>query len=73
VNYVTTDQQRNPKARFLDSNPLQFISGVDINHIQNSTDPPISQTISEILRRIAFARIQLAHLPDLFGQRHRFQ
>ncbi len=67
---IATDQEGNSETAFLNRDALKFIHSSQVDNVQYRTDASGSQTVTEIVRRIAVARVFLTHLANLLGQRH---
>ena len=70
---VSANEQRNAEAAFFHRNTLQFVDNTDVDNVDDRTDAAVAQTITQVVRRVAVARVDLAHLANLFAERHILQ
>ena len=54
----------------LDSDALQFVHRVDVNIVEDRTDAPGANTVTNIMCGVGTLGVHLANLPDLLLERH---
>ena len=70
VNHITPDQQGNPQSTLFDRDSLKLIDNINVHLVENGTNPPGAQILTEMVRYMIITGIDQVHLANFLGQGH---